>query len=51
MAKFAGSHRFVFNKGLAEQKEKYKQNKKKLKSVELTKHLVEWKKKKRNNLA
>lgn len=42
MRRFAGSCRFVFNKALALQKERYKQGEKKLGYVSLCKLLTEW---------
>lgn len=43
MRRFAGSCRFVFNKALALQKERYEQSEKKLSYADLCKHLVIWK--------
>jgi putative transposase len=43
MRRFAGSCRFVFNKGLALQKARYKQGEKKLSYAGLCKELTQWK--------
>ncbi|MBV8048567.1 MAG: helix-turn-helix domain-containing protein, partial [Paludibacterium sp.] len=42
MRRFAGSCRFVFNKALALQKERYEQGEKRLGYAELCKLLTEW---------
>ena len=42
MRRFAGSCRFVFNKALALQKERYAADQKKLSYIELCKHLTQW---------
>lgn len=44
MRRFAGSCRFVFNKALALQKERYATGQKKLSYTELCKHLTQWRK-------
>ena len=46
MSKTAGCCRFVYNKALAEQKEKYVLDEKKFSYAEQNKHLTTWKKEK-----
>lgn len=42
MRRFSGARRFVYNKALALQKERYEQGEKKLGYAELCKLLTEW---------
>jgi putative transposase len=51
MRRFAGSCRFVFNKALALQKERYEHGEKKLGYAGLCKLLTEWRNSYRNGMA